>query len=82
MAKIQTPHGISYLIPQPLSQQSCFIYNKNVFPYWIRGIPPKADLRPRLLLNQGYFANISFVQKPKTFPLVKQAEGIVILICH
>lgn len=35
-----------------------------------------------LITNMFYIANISSVQKPKTFPLVKQVEGIVILICH
>jgi hypothetical protein len=56
-------------------QQNCF----NILD---PGHPPEADFRPRLSLNQGYFANISSVEKPRTFPLVKQVEGIVILICH
>jgi hypothetical protein len=35
-----------------------------------------------LITKMFYITKISFVQKPKTFPLVKQVQSIVILVCH
>ena len=79
---MQTPHGISDIIPQPISQQSDFIHNKNVLLHRNRSIPPATDQQTRLLHNRGYVANIGSTQTPKTFPLVKQVECIVRVICH